>query len=203
MKLGKRIVSLLLCFTLLITGITFVPSKSLAEESTETLEIVMDDQDAERHGTWLEGSSREGAYGGDYLVGQRDGSGNTWIKWTPQLPCAGDYRVYYRQPEGLSDAQSIASSAPYTVCHGLGEEVIRVNQRKEGGEWELLGTFSFEKEGGYVKLSTNVSENNTLADAVKFEYVPETSLWIMRRQKPTESGAQEPPEIHTGARITA
>lgn len=167
----KRTISFILSLALLAVGIPVTPSASV--KAAETTEIIVDNQDAETNGSWSTGTSRSGKYGSDYSVGAKDSSGNTWMKWTPELPYEGDYRVYYMQPDGLTDAQSIASAAPYTIHHSWGETKITVNQKQEGGTWQLLGTYTFPKEGGYVKLSTTVSENNTLADAVKFEYVPE------------------------------
>ena len=173
-SIKKRILSWILCMVLLLTGLNVAPVVKAAEEDENV--IIMDDQDAERNGNWISGSSRGGKYGSSYTVLQKDSTGDTWIKWNPKLPKSGDYRVYYMQPDGVSDSQSIASAAPFTIHHALGEDSILVNQRKAGGKWELLGTYTFTDNDSYVQLSSKVEENNTMADAVKFEYIPENVI---------------------------
>ena len=170
----KRILSWILCMAVLLMGLDAAPVVKAAEEDENV--IILDDQDAERHGNWLSGSSRGGKYGSSYTVLQKDSTGDTWIKWAAKLPKSGDYRVYYMQPDGVSDSKSIASAAPFTVHHAFGEDTVLVNQRKTGGKWELLGTYTFTDNDSYIQLSSKVEENNTMADAVKFEYIPENVI---------------------------
>ena len=170
----KKIVSLGLSLALLLTGVTIVPAADVPAEDENV--IIVDNQDAEKSGNWSSGSSRDGKYGSDYTVLKKDSTGDTWIKWTPDLPQSGDYKVYYIQPEGVTDSQSIASAAPFTIHHAFGEDVIEVDQRNEGGTWELLGEYTFTEDDSYIQLASTVEENNTMADAVMFEYVPENVI---------------------------
>ena len=170
----KKIVSLGLSLALLLTGVTIVPAADAPTEDENV--IIVDNQEAEKNGNWSSGSSRDGKYGSDYTVLKKDSTGDTWIKWTPDLPQSGDYRVYYMQPEGMTDSQSIASAAPFRIHHAFGEDIIEVDQRKEGGTWELLGVYTFTEDDSFIQLVSTVEENNTMADAVMFEYVPENVI---------------------------
>ena len=96
--------------------------------------------------------------------------------WTPTLPQAGLYQVYvWYTTIGNRDEQ-----APYTITHAYGTSEVTQNQKANGGQWNLLGTFCFEAgTAGKVTLtrrSGTVHGGHTNADAVKFVYVPPTAL---------------------------
>lgn len=148
----------------------FVPAAVQAADQ-EIQEIIVDNTEAESAGTWNYSTGRWGYYGENYSVGGRDDSGSTYLIYRPEIPKTGNYKVSYMQPDGQNDSQSIASNAHFTVEHRDGSSEVRKNQKVSGGVWRSLGEYNFEKgTTGYVKLSTDVDANNTLADAVKFEY---------------------------------
>lgn len=60
---------------------------------------------------------------------------------------------------------------PYTIHHLGGSETVRVNQRTNGGQWNLLGTFDFEGEGSVVVSDDVSSGEDVVADAVRLVYV--------------------------------
>ena len=83
-NMQKKIVSLGLSLALLLTGVTIVPAADAPTEDENV--IIVDNQEAEKNGNWSSGSSRDGKYGSDYTVLKKDSTGDTWIKWTPDLP---------------------------------------------------------------------------------------------------------------------
>ncbi|MDY6987278.1 MAG: hypothetical protein SWQ30_04400 [Thermodesulfobacteriota bacterium] len=68
-----------------------------------------------------------------------DGSGT--MTWTPTVPSAGNYAVYAWWQQGSIYWRS--ENVRYTVNHSGGSTPILVNQIGGGGQWNLLGTFSF------------------------------------------------------------
>jgi RHS repeat-associated protein len=79
------------------------------------------------------------------------GSGPNAATWTPDVPQAGNYEVYAR----WTASSNRASNATYTVTHAGGSTPVQVDQKVNGGVWNLLGTFS---------LSPGIAHNVTLAD---------------------------------------
>lgn len=137
-KILSGIMAIVMMFSV-ISG-TSINAKAVNVES-----IIIDNTEAETQGKWSVGSGRAGKYGSNYGVGARDNTGNTSMTWRPTINTAGTYNVYYMQPDGRSDSQSIASNALYTIAYSSGVENKRVNQRVEGGEWVLLGTYYFDE----------------------------------------------------------
>src|SRR5690606_7521824 len=87
--------------------------------------------------------------------------------WTAELPFAGSYQVY----AWWSSASDRSQSAPYTVAHAGGDQLVRVNQREGGGQWNLLGTYDFSAGPAHVYLScwtSNSGSDVVIADAVRF-----------------------------------
>jgi hypothetical protein len=59
-----------------------------------------------------------------------------------------------------------ASAAQYTVTHAGGSSPVTVNQRQNGGQWHLLGTYSFAPDAGHkVKLAA-AADGTVIADVV-------------------------------------
>lgn len=90
--------------------------------------------------------------------------------WAPTLPEDGDYHVYVAyaaHPEHVPDAH-------YVVRHAGGESHFRVDQRRHGGTWVLLGRFHF-RAGYHPESASVVALNDSSAgggsvslDAVRF-----------------------------------
>jgi MYXO-CTERM domain-containing protein len=88
--------------------------------------------------------------------------------WTLDVPADGQYNVYvsytqfsYRVPD-----------AHYAVRHAGGEAHFRVNQRRHGGTWVLLGRFFFQKgrdaqKGAVVAFNDASVVGNVSLDAVR------------------------------------
>ena len=82
--------------------------------------------------------------------------------WASNLSAAGPYRVYARWTAHANRA----SDAGYTVHHRGGDSTIVVNQRQNGTEWQLLGTFDLD--GSSFVTLTDRANGNVIADAVYF-----------------------------------
>ncbi|WP_426751115.1 N-acetylmuramoyl-L-alanine amidase [Myxococcus sp. Y35] len=89
--------------------------------------------------------------------------------WAPEIPADGSYHVYV----SYAADPSRAPDAHYVVRHAGGESHFRVNQRRHGGTWVLLGRFYFKAgqhpETGAVVALNDTAEGGTLSlDAVRF-----------------------------------
>ncbi len=121
-------------------------------------------------GEWLASSSTAGYVGDDYLHDNNTGQGGK--------------EVFYRIPPELSGLQRIflrwtshtnrASSVTVEIRHQGGVSTVTVDQRVDGGKWNLLGYHSFTgaaTEG--VVIKTTGANGYVIADAVGFSAVGE------------------------------
>jgi len=136
--------------------------------SPVTVWPIGDNPDAEYIGQWhLIGASEPNQYGSDFYY-HSSGTGANTATWYFDVPVAGNYNVYAWWDEGLNRA----TDAPYTVEYegGTGREydTVDVNQKLNGGQWNLLGTYYFDAGVYSVVLSDDANEY-VMADAVKFE----------------------------------
>ena len=88
-------------------------------------------------GFWSAETTPSGYLGTDYRM-RRGGDGTESYTWTPTIPSAARYQVYARWPELGADE---GSTATYTVTHAAGATPVTVDQRVNGGDWNLLGAF--------------------------------------------------------------
>nr|BDT33736.1 N-acetylmuramoyl-L-alanine amidase [Myxococcus sp. MH1] len=89
--------------------------------------------------------------------------------WAPVVPADGNYHVYV----SYGAAPTRTENAHYVVRHAGGESHFRVNQRRHGGTWVLLGRFFFKANAGperaAVVLMNDAEEGATVSvDAVRF-----------------------------------
>jgi len=111
----------------------------------------------------LADSSASGKVVADAIYYVQDGAPVDSFTWTPDIQSAGDYQLYARWT--ASSANS--GAAQYTVVHGGGTSLVTVNQRQNGGQWNLLGTWSFAPGAGHQVTLTASSDGNVVADAIK------------------------------------
>jgi len=83
--------------------------------------------------------------------------------WSAAIPASGTYEVYAR----WTQHPNRASDAKYTVNHSGGATQVTVNQAAGGGNWSLLGTYSFDAGTATVSL-TDQANGYVIADAVMF-----------------------------------
>ncbi|MDF1753318.1 MAG: FAD-dependent oxidoreductase [Verrucomicrobiales bacterium] len=134
-------------------------------ETAKVSGIIVDDQEAEVTGEWLRSTRYPGFHGAGYLHDNAEGKGSNSIRFTPDLPTAGDYDVYTI----WSDKPPRAENVPVTITHATGTESILLNQQKGGFEWQLIGTWEFSKgSAGSVLFETIDTKGYVIADAVRF-----------------------------------
>ena len=109
-------------------------------------------------GTWAENTNRKD-YGASYLLAE-GGSGSTYT-WTPTIT-GGEYEVY----AWWVSSKKYSNSVDYVITHSEQQSQVTVDQKSGGGQWNLLGRFSFTGDGSE---SIQVSDTNgkTVADAVR------------------------------------
>jgi RHS repeat-associated protein len=111
----------------------------------------------------LADTSLTGKVVADAVYYVQDGAPVDSFTWTPDIQSAGDYQLYARWT--ASSANS--GAAQYTVVHGGGTSLVTVNQKQNGGQWNLLGTWSFAPGAGHQVTLTAASDGNVVADAIK------------------------------------
>ena len=123
---------------------------------------------AHRKTVYLDGDNpfTDGTYRMAYAVDKK--SLASQIRWTPDIPEAGQYAVYVSYatlPTSVPDAQ-------YTVRHCGITTTFKVNQQMGSHTWVYLGTFHFEPdqpENNYVSLVNQSRHRGVItADAVRF-----------------------------------
>ncbi len=130
-------------------------------------EIIVDNgfSGTTNHGTWIPTSASD-SYGSGSLLGYYDSR----YAWHANLPQSGRYKVYMwwsRSPNNMT-------YAPVTITHSGIDNIVYVDQTMNGGRWNLLGIYDFDKiRGGTVSVkSLSYNIYTTCADAIKFVYVP-------------------------------
>jgi RHS repeat-associated protein len=138
--------------------------------------IVGDNASGSATGTWPSSTSVGGYYGANYQV-HAAGTGASVFTWTLGVPAAGTYQVYAR----WTQHPNRATNAKYTVNHSAGTTVATVNQALGGGQWSLLGTFSFGAGSTAISLSDEAN-GYVIADAVMLAppgAAPNTATWTL------------------------
>lgn len=96
--------------------------------------------------------------------------------WTFTAPVSKQYLVYAR----WTQHSNRASNARYTVADDSGASSITVDQRQSGGQWNLLGAFSYTQGMQYQVSLTDQADGYVIADAVRFIPVdaqPNAASW--------------------------
>ena len=141
----------------------------VVEPKAASLEVIVDndDGDASFTGSWSP-SSAPGAYGGSSLFSKRLGD---TASFEPSLEEPGIYEVH----AWWTSLPSRALQAPFTISYEDGTDEVRVNQRRGGGRWRLLGAYRFE-DAARIELAASGGGESTCADAVRLVRRPEDIL---------------------------
>jgi chitodextrinase len=107
------------------------------------------------------------------------GNGENKATYKPNIGITGNYEVLewhgdvttLRNGSGqLVGNTQPATNVPCKIVHANGTYSTTVNQAQNVGEWNSIGTFSFNRgEDGYVEI-TNNANGYVMADAFKFIY---------------------------------
>ena len=82
--------------------------------------------------------------------------------WSFQVATSEDYEVYAKWPE----AAEHASNAAFAVYHAGGTTVVTRSQRQAGGQWNKLGTFSFDADTDHWVELLDEGDGIAVADAI-------------------------------------
>jgi hypothetical protein len=170
----------------LLLSALIVPAGLFAEP------LVMNNGDpgTEELGTWsLSSDASEAPFGGSALY--KSDSGTYTFK--PTI-ASGTYKVYL----WWTTRDRLHRGAPVTVLTTTGKVSQKVNQSRNGGKWNLLGTYTLDSSTAYVRISVGGSRL-TCADAVMFELVEE----LVPAPAPDPVATDAPPLAPTGLTATA
>jgi len=151
-------------------------------------EIIIDNTDAGfaisySQDPWQEYTKVGGQhYGNSHHYNKQIGTGQDTAVWSFTVPKSGNYDVY----AWWCEADWRPPDVPYTINHSGGSTTVRVDQRANGGQWNLLGTFYFLNEGSVVVSDDVSSGRDIVADAIRLAYSSEGSLGIVLRAKVAE-----------------
>ncbi len=143
---------------------------ALASSLTASGQIIIDNTDpgfTVLSNSWSTGTTAPGHWGDNYRFRNTTATGATFgeVEWRANLPAAGAYEVAIYYPQGTNRA----TDAPFTVHHAAGDTTLLINQQINGGQWVVLGTFTFAAGTvGSVSLSNAASASVVIADAVAF-----------------------------------
>ena len=83
--------------------------------------------------------------------------------WLPVVPTAGAYKIYANWP---ADA-SRPTDAVFNVIHAGGTTPVVVNQRQNGGQWHLLGTYTLDPGQNHGVDLESSTAGTVAADAIR------------------------------------
>lgn len=149
---------------------------SLAAAPALGTEAIVDNTDAAfqiLQGSWGTSSGTQ-AYGTNFRIRATSSSVSGEVEWRPSLPAAGTYEVSV----WYSSATTRPTNANYVVHHNNGTTSHYVDQQSNGGQWVVLGTYSFDAgTTGSVSLTNKAQIGKTIAaDAVRFVMVSQVVL---------------------------
>ena len=113
-------------------------------------------------GDWGTGSGVPGYYGSDYDYTSK-GDGSRTATWQIDITSPGDYDVEAR----WAAHSNRATNAPYWLYNnGSFVAMTRVNQQTNGGQFNLLGSYSL-KAGTLTIVLNNSADGFVVADAIR------------------------------------
>ncbi len=98
--------------------------------------------------------------------------------WTPDIPATREYAVYARWPAHTSHAPD----AVYTVHHIGGASAVVVDQTVLGGQWNLLGTYTFGPASNHRIEVSRQASGLIIADAIQMvptDGAPNSVTWAL------------------------
>ena len=140
------------------------------------VDIIIDNLDARFSTHYVQDAWREHieyggqSYGGTHRVNREAGAGGDLVSWSFAIPKPGVYAVYAWWSEG----QERPTDVPYTIQHQRGARTVKVDQTKDGGQWNLLGTFYFRRHGSVVVSDEVSSGVGIVADAIRVVYLSDS-----------------------------
>ncbi|MEE3368026.1 MAG: DUF1553 domain-containing protein [Planctomycetota bacterium] len=130
--------------------------------------IVVDDQQAEKTGSWMASQSVKSYVGIGYQHDRGEGKGEKTATFLAKLPANDTYEVRFAYTPG----QNRSSTVPITVHHVDGQKTILVNQKKVPaieGHFVSLGRYRFARNTkAKVVVDNRGTTDVVIIDAVQF-----------------------------------
>ncbi len=130
--------------------------------------IVVDDAQAEIEGFSNEAATISGFFGSGYRHDGDTNKGKQRIRFAPELPKSGSYRVSISYSASANRAENV----PVVIHDAKGEHSVIVNQRQKPAGPEgvhVLGVFQFEAgKKGWVEIRNDSTRGHVIADAVQW-----------------------------------
>ncbi len=127
--------------------------------------IVLDDTDAQKTGNWQPGSLVETRrVGTGYIHDGNTDKGNCTVRWTPEIPAAGEYEIVLHFPPNPNRA----TNAPVMIeIPNTPTRTVKVNEQEKSGHISL-GTFRLPQgKGTTITLWNKDTDGHVVADAVQ------------------------------------
>jgi hypothetical protein len=143
-------------------------------------ETIIDSSQAHFTGAWSTSQVQPNSFNGTYRITNRSAySAEPRVaSWQPDLPTPGDYTVSIWLPDGNQDRSLVT----YRLHHAGEITEFRVDQTRQGGRWEQLGSGPYRFKAAGIELlelrAADVAPNAdgkavyVQADAVRFASPP-------------------------------
>ncbi|MDF1643897.1 MAG: DUF6531 domain-containing protein [Pseudomonadales bacterium] len=119
----------------------------------------IDNLQASYIGSWTNSTSVGHYYESDYQY-HASGAGANSVNWYLNVTTAASYDLY----ASWTASTNRASNAKYTIHHSNGSDTVSVNQQQDGGQWNLLGTYTLDN-ASTVSLSDDAN-GYVIADGI-------------------------------------
>lgn len=143
-----------------IVNIDYTPPPQVTEvivDNTQTANVTIT-------GNWPVSTSTSGYWGANYLHDDNTGKGSKSVQLRAAVPTAGSYHVFLRWTSGTGRA----SNVPVSISTSAGAQSVNVDQRTNGGQWVLLGTYTANANTNVsVTLSNTGTSGHVIADAIR------------------------------------
>ena len=150
--------------------------------------IVLDDQEGDVHGSWLNSTSVRKWLDRGYVHDMGREKGQKWITYTPQIKTAGRYEIRV----SYTAAANRSPNALYIISTAVGDKRIRVDQRKRppiDGAFISLGSYKLRQgKRDSVTISNAGTTAIVIADAVQF--IPASAQAKIVKSKPAAGNAK-------------
>ncbi|MFO7535130.1 MAG: choice-of-anchor Q domain-containing protein [Kiritimatiellia bacterium] len=113
-------------------------------------------------------------YRGAHRYNHEAGTGTDTATWTFFVPFTGMYDVYVWWWDGSWRAPDV----PYVVNYYGGAMTVKMDQRTNGGKWNLLGTFPLGGTNSVMVSDAVSSGGDVVADAVRLVWRTDLSLTV-------------------------
>jgi hypothetical protein len=136
--------------------------------------VVVDNPEAEVSGSWVSSASMTGQFfGTNYLHSNKQASDSLWLRYRPNLPDTGNYRLQaiWNGPNERATAARVEIVGADGVVTGT------VDMTQNVGQWKTVGFYRFAAgNAGSARLLTAGSAGNyVIADAFRWTRTDETS----------------------------